>query len=127
MNERTLVAFLLSLSGGLWMIASSRIVYGGLAYTPMNNDWGMGHMMFGRGMIGQFGLLWPWFGGIAGTIIIISAALLYFVPQYKRTLSVSIIMLSILNLLFGMGGVVASALGIAGGSVGFVSKISFRK
>ena len=42
MNERTLVAFFLSLSGGLWMMASSRIAYGGLRRTPMSNDWGIG-------------------------------------------------------------------------------------
>lgn len=109
------------------MIASSQIVYGGLGRTPMSNDWGMGNMMFGHGMFGQFGLWWPWFGGIAGTIIVISAALLYFVPQYRQTLSATIVILSILNLLLGMGGVVASALGIAGGVVGFASKISSRK
>ena len=125
MNERTLVAFFLSLSGGLWMIASSRIVYGGL--TPTGNDWGMGNMMFGHGMFGQFGLWWPWFGGIAGTIIVISAALLYLAPRYRRTLSTTILMFSILNLFFGMGGGVASVLSMAGGVVGFISKKSFRK
>lgn len=109
------------------MLASSRIVYGGLSRTPISNDWGMGNMMFGHSMIRHFGSWWPWFGGIAGTIIVISAALLYLVPQYRLTLSATIVILSILNLFLGMGGVVASALGIAGGVVGFASKNSPRK
>ena len=107
------------------MIASNRIVYGGQA--PTDNNWGMGNMMFGHSMFGQFGLWWPWFGGIAGTIIVISAALLYLAPRYRRTLSTTILIFSTSNLLFGMGGVVASVLGMAGGVVGFISKKTFRK
>lgn len=74
-------------------------------------------MMWGRGMMGHFGIWWPWFGVLAGTIVIISAIVLYFAPQYRRSLGTTILVTSILNLFLGMGGLLASALGIAGGIV----------
>ena len=119
MTQR-LTAFILSLLGGLWMLSSGHMMYGGFRHMP--GSWGRGHMMWGRGMIGQFGLWWPWFGALAGMIVIISAIILYFSPQYRRSLGTTILMTSILNLFLGMGGLLASALGIAGGIVTLTSK-----
>jgi hypothetical protein len=78
--------------------------------------------MWGRGMMGQFGLWWPWFGILAGAIVVVSAIVLYFSPQYRRSLAVTILVASILNLFLGMGGFLASALGIAGGIVALAPK-----
>lgn len=110
-----LTAFILSLLGGLWMLGSGRMMYGGFGRMP--GGWGAGHMMWGRGMMGQFGLWWPWFGLLAGAIVIVSAIILYLAPQYRRSLGATILVTSILNLFLGMGGVLASALGIAGGII----------
>ena len=123
MTSRNLVAFVLSLLGGLWMLGSGRMMYGGgFDRMPMHGGRGAGHMMWGRGMMGQFGLWWPWFGALAGTIVIISAIIFYFSPQYRRSLGTTILVTSILNLFLGMGGLLASALGIAGGIVAIAPK-----
>lgn len=124
MNERILVSFLLSLSGGLWMIASGRMMYGNFHQIPMNDGWGMGNTMLGSGMMAQFGLWWPWFGLLAGSVIIVSALFLYIAPQYRRSLGSTILVTSILNLFLGMGGLLASVLGITGGVVASTSKVS---
>ena len=122
MNQRTLVAFVLSLIGGLWMLASGRMIYGGFGRMPMDGSWGMGHMTWGRGMMGQFGLWWPWFGPLAAAIVIVSAIALYFLPRYQRSLGTTILIVSILNLFLGMGGLLASTLGIVGGIVALTPK-----
>ena len=127
MNQRTLVAFILSLLGGLWMLASGQMMYGGVSRMPMNGGWGTGHMMWGRGMMGQFGFWWPWFGTLAGTIVIVSAIILYFAPQYRRSLGTTILVISVLNLFLGMGGLLASVLGIAGGIISLRPKAASQE
>ena len=49
--------------------------------------------------------------------MIVSAIILYFAPQYRRSLGTTILVTSILNLFLGMGGVLASTLAIAGGII----------
>lgn len=124
MSERILIACLLSLSGGLWMITSGRMMYGNFYQMPMGDVWGLDNMMLGRGMMAQFDLWWPWFGLLAGSIIIVSALFLYIAPQYRRSLGMTILMASILNLFLGMGGLLASVLGMTGGVVASTSKVS---
>ena len=84
-------------------------------------------MMWGRGMMGGFGLWWPWFGVLAGAIVIVCAIVFYFAPQYRRSLGVTILVTSILNLFLGMGGLLASALGIAGGIVALTPKATSQE
>lgn len=127
MTQKNLVAFILSLLGGLWMLGSGRMMYGGFGRMHMNGGWGAGHMMWGRGMMGQFGLWWPWFGVLAGTIVIVSAIIFYFAPQYRRSLGTTILVTSILNFFLGMGGLLASALGIVGGIVALAPKESSQE
>lgn len=116
-TPKSSTAFILSLLGGLWMLASGRMMYGGFGHVPMHSSWGMRHMMWGRGMMGHFGLWWPWFGALAGTIVIVCAIILYFAPQYRRSLGSTILVTSILNLFLGMGGLFASILAITGGII----------
>ena len=59
--------------------------------------------MFGHSLTGQLGLWWPWFGWLAGTIVVTSTTLLYFAPRYRRTLGTTILLFFALNLFFGMG------------------------
>ncbi|MEM9904812.1 MAG: hypothetical protein AAF921_07295 [Cyanobacteria bacterium P01_D01_bin.44] len=127
MTQRSLIAFILSLLGGLWMLTSGRMMYGGFGRMPIHDGRGMGHMMWGRGMMGQFGLWWPWVGLLAGAIVIVSAIMLYFAPQYRRSLGTTILVASILNLFLGMGGVLASALGIAGGIITLTPKATSQE
>jgi hypothetical protein len=116
MNQKSFIAFILSLLGGLWMLSSGRILYGGLGRMPLHTGWGMRHMMWGRGLAGQVipGLWWPWFGILAGAIVVVSAILFYLVPRHRRSLAITILVASVLNLFLGMGGFLASVLGIAG-------------
>ncbi len=115
MTQKMLTAFWLSLGGGLWMLAAGCLMYG--RFNRMPRGWGPQHMMSGRGMMGHFGMGWPWFGSVAGAIVVISAIALYSSPQHRRSLGITILGVSLLNLFFGMGGFLASLLGIAGGIV----------
>ena len=74
MTQRTLTAFWLSLLGGLWMLLSGRFMYGSFTRLPGRSPsgWGHPHMLWGRGMMGYFGLDWPWVGLIEGAIVIVS-------------------------------------------------------
>ncbi len=115
MTQKMLTAFWLSLVGGLWMLASGGLMYG--RFNRMPTGWRPHHMMWGRGMMGHFGLGWPWFGLIAGAIVVMSAIAFYNSPQHRRSLGITILGVSLLNLFFGMCGFLASLLGIAGGIV----------
>jgi hypothetical protein len=120
MTQKMLTAFWLSLVGGLWMLVSGGLMYS--RFHRMSGGWGPQHMMWGRGMMGHLGLGWPWFGPIAGAIVAISAIAFYRSPQHHRSLGITILVVSLLNLFFGMGGFLASLLGIAGGIVALVPK-----
>lgn len=67
--------------------------------------------------MGYLGMGWPWLGLIAGAIVVVSAIALYAYPQYRRSLGMTILLVSLLNLFFGMGGLLASLLSIFGGVV----------
>ena len=120
MTQKTLTAFWLSLLGGLWMMLSGRLMYG--SFTRIPGGWGRHHMIWGRGMMGHFGWGWPWIGLIAGTIVIVSAIVLYLYPRYHRSMGMTILVASLFNLFLGMGGVLASALGVVGGVVALLPK-----
>jgi hypothetical protein len=62
-------------------------------------------------------LWWPWFGLIAGIVVLIGAAMLYAKPEQRQTWGIVIIMASALNFFVGMGGLVAGALGVIGGAL----------
>ncbi|EDX83277.1 hypothetical protein S7335_457 [Synechococcus sp. PCC 7335] len=124
MTQKTLTAFWLSLLGGLWMLLSGRFMYGSFTRMPGRSPggWGHHHMLWGRGILGHFGLGWPWLGLIAGAIVIVSAAILYAYPRHRQSMGITILLVSLLNLVFGMGGMMASALGIVGGVVALLPK-----
>ncbi|MGB7088271.1 MAG: hypothetical protein WBD47_22130 [Phormidesmis sp.] len=119
-SQKILTAFWLSFLGGLLMLVSSRFMYG--RFSRMPAGWGRHHMVWGRGVIGHFGWGWPWFGAIAGAIVVISAIALYAYPQYRRSLAITILIVSLLHLFLGMGSPLASILGVVGGTVALVPK-----
>lgn len=117
MTTKSLTAFLLSLLGGLGMLACGRKLYGG--FGRRMSGWGGHHpyLMWEGSMSGHFGLWWPWVSVVAGGIVLVSAIALYFFPRHRRSLGVTILVASLVNLFFGMGGMIPSLLGIAGGVV----------
>lgn len=97
------------------MLAAGSMMYGYV--TPMPGRMGWRHMFWGRGMMGHWGMGWPWLGLIAGAIVLVSAILLYSAPRYARSLGLTIVVTSALNILFGVGGILASLLALSGGLI----------
>lgn len=115
-------AFALSLLAGLWMLASGGMMsgYGMMGGTGMYGHvgmygWsGMNGWMWGRG-VHTFGLWWPWFGVLAGILVIVGAVILFVKPAQAHTWGWIILIASVLDFFLGMGGLVAGVLGIVGG------------
>ena len=106
------MAFVLSLLAGLWM----------LGMGVMMASWAVGgeySWMWGHGMMRGFysSLWWPWFGAIAGALVLLGAVMLMAKPAQRRGWGILIIIVSALNFFVGMGGFVAGILGIIGGAL----------
>jgi len=89
----------------------------GLAWR---SGWGdMGGMMGGGGWMWGHGMVswWPWFGLLAGIVVLVGAAMLYAKPRQAHAWGIVILVASALNLFLGMGGILASLLGIIGGAL----------
>jgi hypothetical protein len=114
-SERPITAFVLALLAGLWMLAVGGMMAG--------FNWGpgmMGGWMWGHGMMGGLApspFWWPWFGIIAGIVVLVGAAMLYARPEQRQGWGIVILVASALNLLIGIGGVLASLLGLIGGAL----------
>ncbi len=109
------VALALSIVAGLWMIAAAAMSYG-FAWHHMGGRM-FGGWMWCNGMVGHFsrGFLWPWFGVLAGIVVLVGATMICVKPARSSGWGVAILVASSLNLLLGMGGLFASLLGIVGG------------
>jgi hypothetical protein len=117
--ERPTAAFVLSLLAGLWMLAMGGWL---MSWSPTNSQWGWGGMggMMGGGWMwghGVLGLWWPWFGLLAGIVVLVGAVILYSRPSSAPAWGIVILIASALNLFVGMGGFLASVLGIIGGAL----------
>ena len=124
-TEKPAAAFVLSLLAGLWMLAMGTWTMG---WSPNGayGGWGMGGMMgsgggwmWGHGILGVW---WPWFGLVAGLVVLVGAAMLYAKPESAPAWGVAIVVVSALNLFLGMGGFLASILGILGGALAMSGK-----
>jgi hypothetical protein len=117
--EKPTVAFVLSLLAGLWMLSAGGMI-GGLGWGTMGGQYGMAHWqgmgdwMWGRGMH-AFGMSWPWFGLVAGIVVLIGAVTLYVKPEQRRSWGLAILVISALDVFVGIGGLLAGALGVVGG------------
>jgi hypothetical protein len=111
-------AFVLALIAGLWMLAT-RGVLAGFGWNPgMRGHWMWGHSMM-RGVGGIVPVLFwgPWFGIIAGIVILLGAVILYSNPAKAQGWGVVILIVSALSLAVGMGGFLPGVLGIIGGAL----------
>jgi hypothetical protein len=121
-TEQPTAAFVLSLLGGLWMLAAGGMM-GGFGWGGMMGGWqGMHGWMWGRGGIRGFGLLWPWFGIFAGIAVLVGAVMLYVRPEQRRSWGVVILVASALYMIIGMMDLLAGTLGVIGGVLALGSK-----
>ena len=102
-------AFVLSLLAGIWMVGAGIAMYGWVGPT----SWMWGHGMMG-GYLGWHRL--PWLGLVLGIVVLVGAVILYVRPTRAQGWGIAILVASAVNLLFGMGGLLASLLGIVGGA-----------
>lgn len=121
-TEKLTVAFVLSLLAGLWMLSAGSMM-SGFGWDGMMVRWqGMQHSwMWGRGM-NTFGMSWPWFGIVAGIVVLIGAVMLYVKPEQRQSWGIAILVTSALNVFVGIGGVLAGALGVIGGVLALSAK-----
>jgi hypothetical protein len=107
-----MAAFVLSLLAGLWMLATGTMMSG--------YNWGeMGSWMWGHGMMRGWAptLWWPWFGIVAGIVVIVGATMLYAKPEQRQGWGIVIVIASALSFFVGMGGLLAGVLGVIGGAL----------
>jgi len=121
-EQKPVAAFVLSLLAGLWMLAPGAMMYSWGPHMMNDGMWGGrmgGGWMWSHGMMRNFApaFWWPWFGIVAGVIVLIGAAVLYSKPEQSQVWGIVILIVSVLNLFFGMGGFLASILGIIGGTL----------
>lgn len=121
-ERKPVAAFVLALLAGFWMLMAGVMGY---AWGPsMMGGWRHGERMRGswmwhHGMMRDMApmLGWPWWGVIVGSVILLGAVMLYTKPEHCRGWGMAIVILSALNLFIGMGGFLASVLGIIGGAL----------
>jgi hypothetical protein len=122
MEQKPTAAFVLSLVAGLWMLGMGGMMYGGMGPGFMTGPgWGHG-MMHGIMRTAGPGLWFPWFGPLAGAVVIAGAVILYTRPAQAGTWGLVILLVSAINLFVGMGGFLAGALGVVGGALAMSSK-----
>ena len=127
-TEKPTVPFVLSLLAGLWMLGAGGMMAGFGWGGMMGGQYGMAHWqgmggwMWGRGMH-AFGMSWPWFGVVAGIVVLIGAVMLYVKPEQRRSWGLVILIISALDVLVGMGGLLAGALGVVGGAMAMAAKL----
>lgn len=120
-TEQPTAAFVLSLLAGVWIMAAGGMM-GGFGWGGMIGGWhGMGAWMSGRA-IRTFGVRWPWFGIFAGIVVLVGAVMLYVRPERRRSWGVVILVASVLNIFFGMTGLLAGTMGVIGGVLALGTK-----
>ena len=121
-TEQPTAAFVLSLLGGLWMLAAGGMM-GGFGWGGMMGGWqGMHGWMWGRGGVRGFGLMWPWFGIFAGVLVLVGAIMLYVKTEQRRSWGTVILVASALYMVVGMMGLLAGTLGVIGGVLALGAK-----
>lgn len=125
MEQRPTAAFVLSLLAGLWMLGTGGMMYG-MGRGMMMSGSGPGFLDETSGVWGYClangvmrgigpGLWFPWFGPLAGIVVLVGAISLYTRPEQSRTWGLVVIIAAAINMFVGMGGLLAAALGIVGG------------
>ena len=111
--ERPIAAFVLSLLAGLGLLARSGMMYGGMhgAWRGRMGGW------MGEWSPYPFAFGWAWLAPIAAVVLLAAAVALYVRPEARRGWGTVILVTSGLHLLLGMGGFLATVLGLVGGSL----------
>jgi len=115
-EQKPIAAFVLSLLAGLWVLAA-RGMMSGSSWGPgaRGGMMGTGGWMWSHGIVSS--LWWPWFGIIAGIVVLIGAVMLYVKPEQRQGWGIVILTASALNFFLGMGGLLAGVLGVIGGAL----------
>ena len=93
----------------------------GFGSGSMMGDWrGMHGWMWNRA--GIYGPQWPWFGILAGTVVLVGATMLFAKPEQRRRWGGMILVASVLYIVFGMMGLLAGTLGVIGGALALTAK-----
>ena len=117
-----IAAFVLSLLAGLWMLAAGGMM-GGFGWGGMmGGSQGMHGWMWGRGNVRGFPLWSPWFTVAAGIFVLIGAVMLYVRSEQRRSWGVVILVVSALDIFWGMMGLLAGTLGVIGGVLALSAK-----
>jgi len=119
MERQPTAAFVLTLIAGLWMLGTGGMMYGvGPGFMDgMGGMWGPGMMQNGMMRTVGPGFWFPWFGPLAGIVLLVGAIMLYTKPEQARTWGLVILIAAAINLFVGMGGFLAAILGIVGGAL----------
>ena len=121
MNSMRTTAFVLSLTGGLVIIAGSAIAAFLSAYgSPFGTFYGMGPGMMGGYWFG-YGSGWMWglalFSLVCGVVVLIGAVMMNARPEEHVSWGIIVLVFSLASFI-GMGGYfIGAILGIAGGAV----------
>ncbi len=130
--EKSNAPFVLSLLAGFWMLATGGMMgptgWGGMmggwqgmrGWEGMHGWPGMHGWMWGR--VPQSLAWWPWFGVVAGIVVLVGAVLLQVKPEQRRTWGAIVLAASALDLFVGMGGLLAGTLGVIGGVLAMAAK-----
>jgi hypothetical protein len=125
-TEKPTAAFVLSLLAGLWMLAAGGMMggfgWGGMMGGQHGHFHHIGSWMWGSGMH-ALGMSWPWFGLVAGIVVLIGAVMLYVRPEQRRSWGLVVLLISAVDVLVGMGGLLAGALGVVGGILAMTAKV----
>ena len=119
-TEKVTAPFVLSLLAGLWMVSAGGMM-GAFGWSMMGHGQGMYSWIGGQGMH-AFGMSWPWFGILAGIVVLAGAVMLYVRPEQRRNWGLLVLVASALNVFVGIGGILAGALGIVGGVLALAAK-----
>jgi len=121
-TERPTTAFVLSLLAGLWMLAVEGMM-GGFGGGGMMGGWQAMHgWVWSRDDVRGFPLWSPWFGVTSEIIVLIGAVMLYVRAEQRRSWGAVILVVSALDIVFGMMVLLAGTLGVIGGVLALSAK-----
>jgi hypothetical protein len=126
-SGKATAGFVLSLLAGLWMLSMGgmmdRMGFEGMmrGHGSRYRSYGMNSWMWNSG-IHAFGMSWPWLGFLSGIAVVIGAVMLLVRPQERRGWGLAILIISAVDFLVGMGGLLAGTLGVLGGALAMAGK-----
>ncbi len=115
--ERPTAAFVLTLMAGVWILAMAVSWWGWGPHDGPSSGMMGGGWMRGHGALALGGPWTAWLGLAAGTVLVAGAIGMYARPRTAPAWGVIVIIGTAVNLFVGLGGFLASVLGIVGGAL----------